>query len=539
MARQGWGRHATVVTGSNDATKQVSVNAWNADLDNDGVLGFTPETIASASTVTPTNSLVKLSGSTSIDTIAITNTNEGDLLWVYTSGSVTLNNTSSPSSDGDIRLLADANKDLSTTTPTVLIRIGTYWYEYLTGEQNAVTASSTTTFTNKTIDADGTGNSITNIENADIKASAGIDATKIANGTVTSTEFQYLGDVTSLIQAQIDGKSPTAGNSSLVTVGTIGSGIWQGTAVADSYVASASTWNAKQNALTFGIADTNAVKIDGSGTATGEYAKFTTTGVVGEEVADVKTDLSLNNVENTALSTWGGTSNIATVGTVGSGTWQGTTVADDYGGTGQSTYTTGDILYASGSNTLAKLNAGSNTNVLTLAGGVPTWAAASGGNADGHWTCVGDHTFNGSEQSYTFQHDFNASSSSEAHIVFRGYCSAGTVSIEWDQQTSAYYAMNRNNGSATATNNASSAMILEATSPTYHNHLDIWISAKEKTAGVAIGTTDTGQNIQISGFGRVNTNNTSGTLREIKLTFTGTPTSTATTNMYLLSNTQS
>ena len=119
MARQGWGRHTTVATGSNDATKQESVNAWTADLDNDGVLGFTPETIASASTVTPTNSLVKLSGSTSIDTIAITNTSEGDLLWVYTSGSVTLNNTSSPSSDGDIRVLANANKDLSTTTPTV------------------------------------------------------------------------------------------------------------------------------------------------------------------------------------------------------------------------------------------------------------------------------------------------------------------------------------------------------------------------------------------------------------------------------------
>jgi len=152
MARQGWGRHTVVATGSNDATKQVSVNAWNNDLDTDGILGFAPETIASASTVTPTNSLVKLSGSTSIDTIAIANSSEGDLLWVYTSGSVTLNNTSSPSSDGDIRLLANANKDLSTTTPTVLIRIGTYWYEYLTGEQNAVTASSTTTFTNKSID---------------------------------------------------------------------------------------------------------------------------------------------------------------------------------------------------------------------------------------------------------------------------------------------------------------------------------------------------------------------------------------------------
>ena len=47
------------------------------------------------------------------------------------------------------------------------------------------------TFTNKSIDADT--NTITNIENADIKAAAAIDATKIANGTVDNTEFQKLG----------------------------------------------------------------------------------------------------------------------------------------------------------------------------------------------------------------------------------------------------------------------------------------------------------------------------------------------------------
>ena len=70
-----------------------------------------------------------------------------------------------------------------------------------------ITASSTDTLTNKTIDADGTGNSITNIENANIKASAAIDATKIADGSVTSAEFQYLGSVTSDIQTQLDAKA--------------------------------------------------------------------------------------------------------------------------------------------------------------------------------------------------------------------------------------------------------------------------------------------------------------------------------------------
>jgi hypothetical protein len=49
------------------------------------------------------------------------------------------------------------------------------------GGGGTVTPSSTDTFTNKTIDADGTGNVITNIENADIKAAAGIVTTKLAD----------------------------------------------------------------------------------------------------------------------------------------------------------------------------------------------------------------------------------------------------------------------------------------------------------------------------------------------------------------------
>jgi len=39
----------------------------------------------------------------------------------------------------------------------------------------------------------------------------------------------------------------------------------------------------------------------------------------------------------------------------------------------------GDVLYASGANTLAKLAKGSDDDVLTLASGVPSWAAPAGG----------------------------------------------------------------------------------------------------------------------------------------------------------------
>lgn len=57
------------------------------------------------------------------------------------------------------------------------------------------------------------------------------------------------------------------------------------------------------------------------------------------------------------------------------------TLTETRGGTNQTTYTTGDILYASGSNTLAKRTIGSTNDVLTVVGGVPTWQAPSGGSS--------------------------------------------------------------------------------------------------------------------------------------------------------------
>jgi len=45
-----------------------------------------------------------------------------------------------------------------------------------------------------------------------------------------------------------------------------------------------------------------------------------------------------------------------------------------HGGTAQSTWATGDMLYASAANTLAKRTIGSAGDVLTVSGGVPTWA---------------------------------------------------------------------------------------------------------------------------------------------------------------------
>lgn len=74
-----------------------------------------------------------------------------------------------------------------------------------------------------------------------------------------------------------------------------------------------------------------------------------------------------------------GQASITTLGTVTTGTWNATTIATTRGGTGLTSYATGDILYASASNVLSKLAAGSDGQVLTLAAGIPSWATPTTG----------------------------------------------------------------------------------------------------------------------------------------------------------------
>ena len=59
-----------------------------------------------------------------------------------------------------------------------------------------------------------------------------LTASSLTVGDVSNTEFSYLNGVTSAIQTQIDGKSPTAGNTSLVTLGTVTTGTWSADTIA-------------------------------------------------------------------------------------------------------------------------------------------------------------------------------------------------------------------------------------------------------------------------------------------------------------------
>ena len=76
-----------------------------------------------------------------------------------------------------------------------------------------------------------------------------------------------------------------------------------------------------KTAADVGIANTKLLAVDQADAADNDFAKFTATGIEGRSYTETKTDLSLNNVENTAISTWTGSANITTLGTVVTGTW--------------------------------------------------------------------------------------------------------------------------------------------------------------------------------------------------------------------------
>jgi hypothetical protein len=69
-----------------------------------------------------------------------------------------------------------------------------------------------------------------------------------------------------------------------------------------------------------------------------------------------------------AGGTYTGASSITTLGTVTTGVWNGTAIAATSGGTGQTNYAVGDVLFASTTSALSRLAAGTSGHVLTSNG---------------------------------------------------------------------------------------------------------------------------------------------------------------------------
>ena len=137
--------------------------------------------------------------------------------------------------------------------------------------------------------------------------------------------------------------------SSLTSIGTLTSGIWNATAIGSQYGGtgqdlSGSTGVPYLNAGTWAVE----TQLNAARGGTGDD----TTGITG-------------------------------VPYISSGNWQYENTLDETrGGTGLTSYTTGDLIYASGANTLANRTIGASGQILSVVGGLPTWvdAGASGLN---------------------------------------------------------------------------------------------------------------------------------------------------------------
>lgn len=136
-----------------------------------------------------------------------------------------------------------------------------------------------------------------------------------------------------------------------------------------------------------GTASGTTVYIVGTGniTTTGDNMDILTISDSGSYVTSVSG--TANRITSTGGTTpvidisasYVGQNSITTLGTVTTGTWSASTITETKGGTNQTTYASGDILYASASNVLSRLAKGTDTHVLTLSAGFPSWAAPTGG----------------------------------------------------------------------------------------------------------------------------------------------------------------
>jgi hypothetical protein len=138
----------------------------------------------------------------------------------------------------------------------------------------------------------------------------------------------------------------------------------------------------------------------GAGSNADSLHEHTTAGVTDLATGSAAGDVLYWNGSAWVVLAPGAAGDIMQMGGANAPTWA-TVLGEANGGTGQSTYTAGDLLYASAANTLGKLGVGTNGDILTMVSGAPAWAAPAStvpnGSASGDilywngssWTTLG------------------------------------------------------------------------------------------------------------------------------------------------------
>tara|TARA_R100000908_G_C3722821_1_gene124942 strand:+ start:46 stop:984 length:939 start_codon:yes stop_codon:yes gene_type:complete len=149
--------------------------------------------IASATNITigTSGNTFDVTGTTTIQHFDNANWVVGSVISLHFDGAVTLTNNAGGLSGNQANILLSGDTNFTTATGdilTFLLHDSTSWQEI---SRNSVASIA--------------DNSITNA-----KLATGIDAVKLADGSVTNAEFQYINSLTSNAQTQISAKAPTA-----------------------------------------------------------------------------------------------------------------------------------------------------------------------------------------------------------------------------------------------------------------------------------------------------------------------------------------
>ncbi len=237
--------------------------------------------------------------------------------------------------------------------------------DQIVGSQNGiyvVDAGAWSRSTDADISAEVTDGMFTFVEQGTVNADS---------GWVLTSNDPIILNTSSLVFVQFSGAGQiTAGTGLTKTGNTLNVGAGTGITVNADDVALTGQALALHNLATNGLITRTASGVVTARLIAGVTDRTTITnadGVSGDPIVDI-------------ASTYAGQTSIVTLGTITSGTWNAATIGTTYGGTGLTNYSTGDILYASGTNTLAKLAAGASGKVLQMnGGGTPVWGDIDGG----------------------------------------------------------------------------------------------------------------------------------------------------------------
>ena len=362
MARKALYKHATQVdtnTYPDDGSSPVGSNEWNADPDAQGMLGFSPANATvtiSSGVLTVTDSITvaaaESGNSDVLDKLAITNTNQFDLVYLFadTGDTITLTHTGSPSADGQIKTVSGQNETLSSTSPTILIRKGNYWYGYGGGVVNAI--------------ADVGDVTITSVGDNEILAYDN-STSKWINQTPSEAGLMVENGNTTGTAATVTGAAQTA----ITSVGTL-------TALAVDNV------TIDGNKIEVTNTDGN-LQLDSDGTGVIEVLGNTNDGAItlnctaNSHGQTIKSQPHSAGVTNTMLLPAGASSTLVSL--VSADTLTNKTLTSPI--INVTSDAQGDVYYRNSSGALARLGAGTSGHFLKTqgSGADPVWASAGGG----------------------------------------------------------------------------------------------------------------------------------------------------------------